>query len=250
MILHPVLLLVIVGAEAHIVVQRLAVNRQPLATRFLDGLDALLGADMHEIHRRPRPLRQADDAPEGDVLGHVIVHQVHVMPFGAVFLGELLIHMLDDVVVLGVDGHDAVMRRHLLHDRRQLPHPHHARLGAVLRTDVGGEDFEAGETGLNRRPDLGDGRCRDVREQHDVIGVIGVGLPLPAPMAFIQGLEDIVARTLNGEIDQRGGAAEQGGAGDLLRRGRFHAGETHDRGGDVGVRLDAPRNDDLACWPR
>ena len=100
---------------------------------------------MDEIHRSARPLRHPDDAPEGHILGHIVVDMMHVVPLGAVFLGELLIHVLDDVVIFRVDGHNAIMRRHLLHDRRQLPHAHHARLGAVQWTDVRGENFKARE---------------------------------------------------------------------------------------------------------
>ena len=90
------------------------------------------------------------------------------------------------------------------------------------------------------------GRAGDVWEQHNVIRVIGVSLPLPAPMALLQGVEDVVARTLDGEIDQRGSAAEQGRTGDLLRWGGLHAREAHDGCGDMGMGLDPPG---MTTWP-
>jgi hypothetical protein len=66
-------------------------------------------------------------------------------------------------------------------------------------------------------------------------------------VALLQGLEDVVAGPLDGEIDQRGSAAEQGRTGDLLRWGGLHAREAHNGCGDMGVGLNAPRNDDLAA---
>ena len=80
-----------------------------------------------------------------------------------------------------------------------------------------------------------------------MVRVIGVRLPFPASVALLQSLEEVVAGTLNGEIDQRGRATKQGGTGDLLRWGGLHAGKAHDGRGNVGMRLDASWNDDPAA---
>ena len=51
MVLHAVFFLVIVGVEAAVVVQGLAVYGHSLGTGFPDGLDTLPSADVDEIHR-------------------------------------------------------------------------------------------------------------------------------------------------------------------------------------------------------
>ena len=83
-------------------------------------------------------------------------------------------------------------------------------------------------------------------QEHQVVGVVGVGVVAPYRGALLYGLVDVNSRVLNGEIQQAGGASEQSGAADLLRRRRRQVAFAHDGGRDVGVGLDAPGHDYLA----
>ena len=87
MVFHTVFLAVVFGAEAAVVVQRLAVDRHAFGPCFPYGLHTLLGADVDEVHRRSGPLGYPEHPPEGNVLGLVAVHQGHVPPLGALLLG-------------------------------------------------------------------------------------------------------------------------------------------------------------------
>ena len=80
----------------------------------------------------------------------------------------------------------------------------------------------------------------DGAQQHQVVGVVGVGITPPDLRSFLDRLGDVDSGVLYCEVHQRGGAADQRGAAHLFRRGGLEVAVTHDRCGDVGVRLDAP----------
>ena len=103
MVLHPVVFLVILLVEAAVVVQRLAVDRAAVGAGLGDVLDSLQCADVDEVDGRAGPFGHPQHPAEGDVLGLGAMHQRHIVPLGALLAGELLVHMLDHVVVLGVD---------------------------------------------------------------------------------------------------------------------------------------------------
>ena len=114
-VLHAVLFLVVLGVEAAIIVQGLAVDGEPLGAGLADGVDAFGGGHVDEVDRGAGPFGDADDPAEGNVLGLVAVDQVHVPPLVLLFAGQLLVHVLDHVVVLGVDHEHSVVALDDLH---------------------------------------------------------------------------------------------------------------------------------------
>jgi len=78
------------------------------------------------------------------------MNQGKVVAFGTSLLGEALVVELDDIVVLGMDDHDAVVLRHLLHRKLDAsdidPERNPLRM---RREDVGGKHFEAWEALLD-----------------------------------------------------------------------------------------------------
>ena len=77
--------------------------------------------------------------------------------------------------------------------------------------------------------------------------VVGVGISLPDRSALGDGLVDVDAGILDGEVQQRGRASKEGGTADLLRRRRTQVLTLgHERRGDMGVGFDASRNHYLA----
>ena len=68
MVLHAVVVLVIVGVEAGIIMQSLAINGKPFASSLRHGAHTLGGADVDEIHWAALFLGKPYSAPEGNVL--------------------------------------------------------------------------------------------------------------------------------------------------------------------------------------
>ena len=135
------------------------------------------------------------------------------------------------------------MGRYLVHDGREP-----AEVGLVVlhtgarRPDAGGEYLEAGVAGLDELGYLPDGVGAGAAGKDGVVGVVGVGVALPAFGGFAEGVVQVVAGYLVGEVEHGGGAAVDGGLGDGLRAGAFGlAGAA-----DVGVGLDAAGHDYLA----
>ncbi len=128
-----------------------------------------------------------------------------------------------------------------------MPHAHHARrAGHLRRPYVGGEYLDGSEAVLYVLVQGLQKRGRDFPQQHQMVGIVGVGVALPDRGALLNGLTDVDARVLDGEIHQRRGAAEKGGAAYLLGRGRLQVARPHYRRRDVRVGLDAPGYYDLA----
>jgi len=65
---------VVVAREVQVVVQGLGVHGLAQTPRLGHRRDALLGRRVHEVHGRPRVLREPDDVPERQVLGDVVAH--------------------------------------------------------------------------------------------------------------------------------------------------------------------------------
>jgi len=79
---------------------------------------------------------------EREILGKRVVHLGHVLEAGAVLAEELLVHMHDDVVVLGVDRGDAAGLGQDLQHLPDVAEIDHAALAA--RGDVGREHLDRG----------------------------------------------------------------------------------------------------------
>ncbi|NJK90211.1 MAG: hypothetical protein HC923_13035, partial [Myxococcales bacterium] len=54
-------------------------------------------------------LGQPDDAAEGQVLRHGVVHLGHMLEAGPALACQHVVHMHDDLVVLGMDRADAAL---------------------------------------------------------------------------------------------------------------------------------------------
>ena len=111
---------VVVAREVQVVVQGLGVHGLAQTPRLGHRRDALLGRRVHEVHGRPRVLREPDDVPERQVLGDVVVHEVEVVALRPALALELLSHVRNNVVFLRVHGHDAAMLRHLREDAPEV----------------------------------------------------------------------------------------------------------------------------------
>ena len=201
---------------------------------------------MHEVHGGALDVaRQTQHAAERDVLGHGAVDQRHVLDVGAALALQPLVHVHDEVVVLGVDRQDAAVLGRLLHDDPQVTEPDHPALAD--RPHVGGEDLQAGEAGLDGLGNLIDDLRRHRALQHHVQRVIRVARA-PDLLLLLDRPSDRHARLPDGEVHERGGAAADGGAADLLgwRAQRVPAAERRDRPVRVHVRVDASGDDELA----
>src|ERR1700687_6332696 len=130
--------------------QGFAVDRQIAPSSLGHRLHPLARRGMYEIHAGAARASQADHAIEGELLGELGMHQVHVPSFGATLGSELFVIELDQVVILGMHNHDAVVFRHLLHRELDSAHiqPQPDALG-MRRDRVRGENLEAWKTLLN-----------------------------------------------------------------------------------------------------
>ena len=203
MILHPVVLFVVVGVEAGVVVQGFAVGGDAPAAGLADGVDALAGTDMDEINRRAGPFGHPEDAAEGYILRFVAVDEGHIPPLVALLALQFFVHILHHIVVLGVDEEHRVAA---LDDGHQVVEVSHADLagfaGHFGRADVGGEYFDAGPAVLDVFVEGFQGALGDVAEEHQVVGVVGIGVAAPGVGAFLDGFGDGVAGVMDGEVQQ------------------------------------------------
>src|SRR5437868_7535051 len=115
------------------------------------------------------------------------MHQMQVAATGAALLREELIVELDQVVVFGVNDHDAAMSRDLLHQVTNTPEIHFVRTARWLRRqDVAGKDFETGKTRLNELRHLVKGADRRCAHEVDVEAVVDERLSLPSFSAVVE----------------------------------------------------------------
>ena len=75
-----------------------------------------------------------------------------------------------------------------------------------------------------------------------MVGVVGVGVAFPALGGLVEGVPEVVAWHLGGEVEDGGGPSPHGGVGHGFGAGAFRLSGA----ADVGVRLDAAGDDDLA----
>ena len=114
-----------------VLVQRLAIDHLARGARLLDRQDALARRRVDKVHRRPFRLGQQDRPRERQVLGQLRVHQMEVRASSATLLIEQLVVELDQVVVFGVDDHDATARGDQLHQPPDPTEIHFVRRGAA-----------------------------------------------------------------------------------------------------------------------
>src|SRR5665213_1424575 len=86
-----------------------------MSTRLDHGLDALARGSMNEIDGGAGSLRYLNRASESELLGELIMHQVKVGTVGATFFAKALVVELDDVVILGMNDHQAAVPRRVIH---------------------------------------------------------------------------------------------------------------------------------------
>ena len=199
---------------------------------------------MHHVERGALDiLGEANHPVEGELLRQRIVHLGHVLEADAVLAHQLLVHEHDDVVVLGMDAGDAARCRHDLQRLPDVAVRHHA--AEVPRPDVGREDLYAGMAVLHRIGELAEMRHRHLAHQREMEAVVAVAGVSPLRLGrFDRLLDGAVVHALH-EIDQRRGAAMQGGLADLRRRIGQHVGPSRraHRHQAMDVRVDAAGND-------
>lgn len=143
---------------------------------------------------------------------------------------------VDGDAVLGVHHDQPAVGGAALHGAQDLP------VVAVEDARVGHEQLEGRDALPHQEVHLLEGALVDVREDHVegvVDGALAVGLVVPGVEALAQG----VAHALDGEVDDRCGAAPGGGPGSGLERVRGRG--AAERELHVGVRVDAARDDVL-----
>ncbi len=168
------------------------------------------------------------------------MHLRHVLEADAILPHQLLIHEHDDVVVLGVNRRDAAGLGNRLQRLPDVAVLHHA--AGVAGANVGGEDLDAGVTGLHRLGQFVVLADRDLAHQREMEPVVAIARALPVRVGlFDRRLDRAIMRALH-EVDQRCGAAEQRGAADLRWGiGVFGLGLARktDRRQAVNMRIDA-----------
>ena len=177
--------------------------------------------------------------------------QVQVAAVVVALRDQFLFHVGDDVVFLGVDGHDAPVLGHLL--------KHGPQVAGGYLGEEGGEHFEAGQSRLDSLANLAD-RLRGNCPGQDVVeGEIDIRVACEGLAAFLDLGHDWVSRRhsawiqrqVAGKVDVGGDAAEgRGTAGGFRWLGEhlaLAAGPiVGHRNIDVGVGLDTARKHDLA----
>ncbi len=196
---------------------------------------------MHHVHRRTLDaFGETDDPVERQILRQRGMRRGQILEAGAVLARQLLVHVHDKIVVLGMDaGQPAGLGDRLNHlpDVAERHHARHARRG-----DVGGEHLDRGIARLHRLGDLAELALADRVEQHQVQTVIAVAGAVPILEPQLDRLADRLRLGHRHEVDERRGAAEQRRPADLRGGGadrRFRLiGHGH-RHAAVDVRLGA-----------
>ena len=212
--------LVVLAGELQVVVQGLAVHRLLLKPGLGDGRHSFFGRGVDEVDPRFGMLGQTKYLAKGYVFRDIVVDQMEIVTLVPAFPFKLLLHVGHNVVVFGMDGHDATVMRHLL---KYLPQVTVGRAGGIK----GGENLEAGDAVLNGLPYLPDRSWGSSPGQDEMESEIGVGMTGESFAAFLNLLHDRVGgwgfsgcyRQFSGEVDQRGnttkGSGPAGGFGRL-----------------------------------
>ena len=210
-------------------------------------MDSLLGANMDEVDGRSGPPGHVQDPAERHILRHVIVHQRHVPPDGALFVAKLAVHVHHHVVVLGMDQEHGILTLYQLHQIVKVAHTNHSPWPwSGGRTYICGENLNGCEAILNRLAHLAHDVGINLTREHQMMRVVGVRISLPDGSALGDGLVNVDAGILDRKVQQRGGAPKEGGAADLIGRRRtlvFALG--HERRSDMSVGLNASGNHNL-----
>ena len=174
------------------------------------------------------------------------MHLGHVLEADPVLADQLLVHVHDDVVVLGVNGGDAPLGREdlqYLPDVAKLHHP-----PQTIGPDVGGEHFDRGVTRFDRLGQCAEHALRQLAVQQQMKAVVAIARTGPFALAqFDRLLQRLIGWTLY-KIKQGRRAAVQCSTADLLgRRAQqvFIAAGKRDWRTAMDVRINAARNDDL-----
>ena len=175
------------------------------------------------------------------------MHLGHVVKAGAALARQLLVHMHDEVVVLGMNRGEAAgfgqCPQHL-HDAAER---HHAALAA--RGDVGGEHLHGRMTGGNRLGELvGDG-VLEIALHHCVEGIVAIAVAGPFLLPPFDRLLHRVVAVDEREIEDHRRAAEQRGLADpvgAIGHVRLGLAWHRHRPATMDMRVDAAGNDDLA----
>ena len=247
---EPARRLVVLGVEARVLVQRLAVDGLAVRARLADGVHALLGRGVHEVHGRAHRARQRHRAAEGEQLGQLGVDEVQVRAVHPPFGAEALVVELHEVFVLAVYDHQAPGRRDLLHEIADPAEVEAIALPLGMRRQhVGGEDLEARIARADRLGNLLEDLQIEVAGHRDVVGVVDVRVALPPGRALLDGgLDAVDAGAHVDEIDVGRRPAPRHAAGVVFRpqRRRRLIGMTHDGVGQVRVGIDPARRHDQA----
>ena len=102
MVFRAVGLCVVVEGEAQAVVQHLSVDRLSRRPPRRDRVQCLLSADVREVDGRARVLGEGRDSPHRELLAPVRVHEVRIAELRPSLAAEPRLHVLDQIVVLGV----------------------------------------------------------------------------------------------------------------------------------------------------
>ena len=181
----------------------------------------------------PGHLGQADDAVGGLALEHRRARRAVVVGIGVAGGDVLSCHHVDGQAVLGVHHDQPAVLRGLLH------RPEDRAVIAEEDARVGGEQLEGGHALVDQGVHLGQDVVADVADDH-VEAVVDAGLAIGLLVPGVEPVAQRPAARLHGEVDDRGGAAEGGGArpglegvlGERAAEGQLHVGVHVDRAGD------------------
>jgi len=141
--------LVVLGRVQQVLVQGLTINREALRPRSRDCRDPGRSRDVHHVECCTLDILGQPDYPiEREVLRQSVVHLSHILKTDAVLANQLLVHVHDDVVVLGVNCGDAALGREDLQYLPDIAKLHHPAL--PVGPDVGGEHLHRGMARLDR----------------------------------------------------------------------------------------------------
>src|SRR5690242_3477579 len=173
------------------------------------------------------------------------MHEGEIGAFGPALFDKPLVVELHQVMVLGMDGHQAAPARDLFHRQLHAAVIEHERQALGMgRQNLGGEDLEGRKAIADRVPDLIENPERQRAAQRQVKRVVDVGPALPSLGAARERGRDIGCGMHEAEIDVRGGTAERHPDRVLFGAEREQAPlRTHtDEAGEMSVRLDSARD--------
>lgn len=227
----------VVGGEEEVLRARLTEDRKSLVAGGRQFGDGLVGGDMHDVQRGSGDAGELDGAVGGLGLQCHLADVAVVARVGAARGQRLLDEDVDRDAVLGMHHDQPAVAGGPLHG------PQNLTVVAVEDAGVGHEQLEGGDALRDQQVHLPQRGLVHVGEDH-VEGVVdravAVGLRVPG----VEPLTDRAPHGLDGEVDDRGGAAPGGRPGPGLEGvGGVGAAERHLH---VRMRVDAAGDDVLA----